>query len=291
MFGILWGKGAYLGTHPETIIARFPTAGGAERGDPVYVSGIKHGVIGNIEQVKGGVVMTLTLDRKATFTKNATASIMMLELMGGKKIEITEGTSEETFDPARDTLIGTASGDLSSLIALGSELSANIRSIAVRGDSLLTSLNAIFADESFRSDLRASASEARKAMENLNSVVAANRAALADAITNIKTLAAKLNTTVDNISEPMEKTVDEMRTFIAKASSSVTRADSILASLESVARDAKQDGTLAHKLLRDKAFASRLDSMLTNVSKLVEQVRFQGLDANIRFFNSSTPVK
>jgi hypothetical protein len=44
------------------------------------------------------------------------------------------------------------------------------------------------------------------------------------------------------------------------------------------------------RMLRDEGFADRLDSTLVSVRKLADQLRLQGLDANVRFFNSADPL-
>ena len=68
-------------------------------------------------------------------------------------------------------------------------------------------------------------------------------------------------------------------------------ADALLASLNEMMAEAKDKKSLLYRLTSDKEMANKLDSLLTNGHKLIEQIRLQGVDANIRFFHSTTPQK
>ncbi len=78
--------------------------------------------------------------------------------------------------------------------------------------------------------------------------------------------------------------VAETRATLAKANLLVLRVDSLMAG-------SNKENTLFYRLMKDQSFAKKLDSTLTILNNLFEQIRTQGVDANIRFFNSSKPSR
>jgi phospholipid/cholesterol/gamma-HCH transport system substrate-binding protein len=296
--GIMWAKGVYIGGHPESLIARFPSAGGAERGDPVFIRGLKRGIISDISaNERGEIIITMELGEKAPLRKDASATIMMLELMGGKKIEIDPGKTSAILDPARDTILGITSGDLSSLVALGGSLSDNVKSMAAKADSLIGSLNNFVNDPKLRENISGSIAEARTtihdadmAMRSMQSVVTENRAALKSTIDDIHSLSEKLNSTIDDLSPKAKTAFEDLRTFVAHANSAVSRADTSLAMVQQMLDEGKKNKSLLYKIMTDKQFSNRLDSTLIEASKLVHEIRYQGLNTNIRMFESGEPT-
>ncbi|MDP4237486.1 MAG: MlaD family protein, partial [Bacteroidota bacterium] len=178
LFGIGWAKGWHLGGVEHLLHAKFPTAGGIEAGDPVYIRGIKHGTVTTINSPPGrDVDITMDIDQPETLHKNATASIMMLELMGGKKVEIDEGNIG-SFDPAKDTLQGYFTGDISSLVALLSSLSGTLPSITHNLDTLLADISNFFDHGKFKDKTYALVDDAGKTITEFRDVLAENRATL-----------------------------------------------------------------------------------------------------------------
>jgi phospholipid/cholesterol/gamma-HCH transport system substrate-binding protein len=298
IFGIMWAKGFYFGTHPASLTARFPTAGGAERGDPVYYKGMKRGIISDISvNERGDVIMKLELNEKIALRSDATATIMMLELMGGKKIEIAPGTSATAFNQERDTLTGVTSGDLSSIVALGSSLSGDVRSIADKTDSLISSLSSILGDAKVQDDIKGGISEARVAVKDLSETLAAirglvaeNRSSLKSAIAEIEKLGTNVNQTVTDIGPSAKGAIEDTRAFIAKASKTIEKADIALDEIDKMLIDSRNNKSLLYKLTSDKDFANQIDSTLMHALKMIKEIRYQGLNTNVRMFQGAEPL-
>jgi phospholipid/cholesterol/gamma-HCH transport system substrate-binding protein len=298
VFGIMWAKGIYFGANPETLTVRFPDAGGAQRGDPVYIRGIKRGLVSNVSvNGRGEVIMDLQLDEKIALRKDASASIMMLELMGGKKIEIQPGQSATAFNVARDTIEGTTAGDLSTLVALVNSMSGNIKSIANKADSFLTSLNDIIGDPTVRENIKGSIAEARITIHNLNetltgvrTLVAENRTTLKNAIVELEKLAKNVNSTVDDLGPAAKATLEDTRAFIAKASKTIDKADIALDEIDKMLVDSRTNKSFLYKLTSDKAFGDQIDSTLMHALKLIKEIRYQGLNTNVRIFQGAEPL-
>ncbi|MEI8133731.1 MAG: MlaD family protein [bacterium] len=288
LLGVGWAKGWKLGSQEHLLIARFPSAGGIEQGDPVFIQGINHGKVASVTtSATGEVQMTLDIDETVALHKDATASIMMLELMSGKKVEILAG-STGSFDPKRDTLFGTYEGDLSSLIASIGAVSKNFPLLIRNIDSVLASVNDLFAAGELKKKTFTILDDAERSMKLIQSVIAENRSGLKSTIEEAEKLTKTLN---NSIAPGAMALMDSTKQFIHRAGHTLDGADSLLAGLNEIITHAKDKKSLIYKLTSDPEFANRLDSLLISGHKLVDQLRLQGLDANIRFFKSSTPEK
>jgi len=291
LFGIGWAKGWHFGGEQHLLHARFPTAGGIEKGDPVYIRGIKHGTVTEINSPPGKEVdITMNLDQLEVLHKDATASILMLELMSGKKVEIEEGTTGQ-LDPSRDTIKGSFDGDISTLVALLSSLKGNLPSIVRNLDTVLGNLTDFFGKGQFKEKAYSTLDDADKTLKDLHDVLMENRASLKRTLDQADTLTRELNSTVVSLRPDAKALLDSMRIFLRGAGKTLLGADTLLGSLNDMMAAAKGKNSLLYRLTNDKEMANRFDSLLINGHKLIEQIRLKGVDANIKFFNSTIPSK
>lgn len=298
VFGIAWAKGVYFGAKPETLTIRFPNAGGAERGDPVYIRGIKRGFISEVDvNERGEVIMELQLDVKMPLRRDASASIMMLELMGGKKVEILPGVSQTAFNSSTDTIEGTSAGDLSTLVALVNSMSESLRSIVGKADTLFTSINDVIGDPKVRADIKGAIAEARIALKDVSvtlrdvrTLIAENRTSLKNTIAELEKLSTNMNAAVNDLAPAAKAAIADTRAFIAQASATLEKADIALTEIDKMLIDSRTNKSLLYRLTSDKEFGERIDSTLINAQKLIKEIRMQGLNANIRFFQGADPL-
>ncbi len=298
VFGIAWAKGVYFGAKPETLTIRFANAGGAERGDPVYIRGIKRGLISDVDvNERGEVIMELQLDVKIPLRRDASASIMMLELMGGKKIEILPGVSQTAFNSSTDTIEGTSAGDLSTLVALVNSMSESLRSIVGKADTLFTSINDVIGDPKVRADIKGAIAEARIALKDVSvtlrdvrTLIAENRTSLRNTIAELEKLSTNMNAAVNDLAPAAKAAIADTRAFIAQASATLEKADIALTEIDKMLIDSRTNKSLLYRITSDKEFGERIDSTLINAQKLIKEIRMQGLNANIRFFQGADPL-
>jgi phospholipid/cholesterol/gamma-HCH transport system substrate-binding protein len=290
IFGIGWAKQWHLGGHEEIVSAIFPTAGGLENGDPVLMSGLKRGTVKSVEPNGTGAVVTMTLDVPADLRSDAHASISMLELMSGKKVELWPGVSPEKL-PKGTLISGNFSGDISSLVALLTSLSGNFQSIAGQADTLLTSLNEIIRDDTLKTKLGRTLDLADGTLTDVD--VAASRAAaiLQQNGPAIKKTLDDADSALHAVSSIVGENRAGFRVLIDSGGRAIADARGALARVDSLLASGDRKNTLLYRLTKDEGFAMRLDSTIISLQKLLEQLRLQGIDANIKFFSGPKPVK
>ncbi len=289
LMGIGWAKQWHIGGREEIITAIFPTAGGLEPGDPVMMSGLKRGTVATVQASGTEATVTMTLNEHADLRKDATASISMLELMSGKKVEIFPGVSQQPL-PKGQPIRGTYAGDISSLVAMITSFSGTFASIANQADTLLISLNAIIHDDTLKSKLNKTLNLANGTLTDVDAaasraakLLSENGPAITKTLSDADSALHALSSTLGENRAGIRVLIDSGGRAIADARAAMARVDSLLASGD-------RKNTLLYRLTKDEGFAMRLDSTVTSLQKLLEQIRLQGLDANIRLFNSSKPA-
>jgi phospholipid/cholesterol/gamma-HCH transport system substrate-binding protein len=296
VLGIAWAKGWGLGGAGFTTKAVFVTTGGLEVGDPVTINGVKRGAVSEIELRTNDVLVTLAFDKSVDLRRDARASITMLELMGGKKVDLLTGSSPEKLPPGQP-VPGVFAGDISSVVAAVGALSVTMGSISADADTLFTSLNGLLTPEA-RADLKSAVHEARTtlatinaAASRLNALAAANGPKLTNTLTQADRALTAFSDVLGENRAGIKMFIDSTTRAVAEARSSLARATSVAARLDSLLLDGSKQNSLLYRLMSDDHFATRLDSAVISLTKLSEQIRLQGVDANVRFFNSSNPSK
>src|ERR1043165_4308116 len=86
--GIMLGKGLGVGAS-HVLTFRFPSSGGIDIGAPVTVNGVRRGTVTSVENANGAVVLKANVSNIDDLHADASAVISMLEITGGKKIEVS----------------------------------------------------------------------------------------------------------------------------------------------------------------------------------------------------------
>ncbi len=294
--GIVWAKSWTVGGKIETARAIFPSAGGLEPGDPVTINGVKSGTVQSIQLEQADVIVTMNFTKHVDLRKDASASISMLELMSGKKVELALGRSSEPLPPLA-LIPGNYTGDISSLVGTVTVLANTLETITGRTDTLFTFLNKMLKDD-FAGKLNQTVDQARSALVSLGNVADnANNMIVEDAPAFKRTL-AQAETATNELSLALSENRPGIRMFIDSGARALTegramlqKANTLVSRFDSLISGNSEQKTVFYKLMKDPAFALRVDSVVTSLTKLVEQIRFQGIDANIRFWESSKPIK
>ncbi len=280
IFGIGWAKGWHYGAKQYALNATFPTASGLEPGDPVYVRGLKRGTVDKVVETDGHIFVKIELFEPVTLHKDASASIAMLELMGGKKIDVNPGTSGP-FDAAKDTLAGNASGDLSSIVSFVNSLTGTVETMAYRVDTVLSSINDIFGAGALKQRTYKLLDEATVALTDVRRTLDENKATIVKTITDIDLLATQGSNALAEIRPGVTMTLDSVRRFITRSEATINSADSLLNSISAILVEARENKSLLYKLTVDKQFSRQIDSTIRSVNLLLEQIRTGGADVNL----------
>jgi len=288
---IYFAKGLNLTETTANIVFEFENSGGISSGSPVVVSGVKRGSVTDVLMHNNKVYINATINKFDDLHSDATAIISILEITGGKKIEIIAGTAaSRQFNPNTDTIKGTSTSDLSTLITSLSGVTGNLTSIVVKLDNVISSIEKITSDTAAVRDLRNIISNTESATSDLASVLKTNKQTINSTLKDIATLSKELKDAVSNNKPEVEKIISDLtlsiaqiNKIIAKAEDSFSIADTLLININSIVSDIKSDnGGIVSKFIYDKNFSSKVDSLINTADTLLKTIKQHGINTNVR---------
>jgi phospholipid/cholesterol/gamma-HCH transport system substrate-binding protein len=288
VIGVMLGESFSLSGQQKTIQFMFPSSGGIKPSSPVVVNGVERGTVTKIENKNDSVLVTAFIDGIGDIYTDATARISILEITGGKKLEIFPGVSSQSISE-NHIIRGKTAADLGDLIADVGEVSVDLKRI-VRGlDTLIVNANGVLGDTVLMNDLRVTITNASEAMVRINDMVARNEGAINSSIANLSELSRELNSAVKEQKPNIERIIADMKQVSEKAVTLIDKVDNswedvskIASDVRKIIEDIQSNESLLNKLLYDKKLAQRLDSVMYNLGTFVEKIDQHGINVNVR---------
>jgi len=284
IIGITLGRGLYVSVNPVTVKIRFPNSGNIQISAPVFVNGVKRGAVASVRNDN----VTADLDNVREFRRDVSARISILEITGGKKIEIFPGKSPEKYKIG-DEIHGKTAADFADLVYMLGEIGNDGMLLIKRLDTLSVSINRIISDEQFINNLKNTVDNTAQISANANRLLSENINSIELTINNLKSITTELNESIkyneprfDTLITKFDLTLNDTRTLIAQTNKTIAEAELIVKDLKSMTDSVNHGSGFVNKLIYDKEFSMRIDSTISNLSKFIEHVQQYGINANIR---------
>ncbi len=286
--GMTLVRGCNVSVSQKYVNIRFPNSGGIQLSNPVVVNGVKRGKVTSIKNDKGSVLVEVIIDDISDIYSDAEAMITILEITGGKKIEINPGHSGQQFNPDKE-MPGKTSADIASLFILVGEMSQDLVSIVHRLDTLFDKFSVILNTEGFSENVTNIVKNTDELIGNANALLKQNLTNVNTIISDIRSLVSNMNTDYARFEPRLDTLIDNLNLAVNSANRMMTRIDTsissanhILTDVNSISSEIKNgQGTLS-RLIYDKEFASQLDSTVANLNELIELIRQYGINVNVR---------
>jgi phospholipid/cholesterol/gamma-HCH transport system substrate-binding protein len=286
--GITIGKGLIVGVSQNTLSFTFPSSGGIEIGAPIFINGVKRGSVISTENVNGGVAIAGSIDDISDLHPDAQAKISMLEITGGKKIDITPGIVSGNLDISKP-IAGTISADATELISLVGDLGADASVTVKRLDSVLAQANSLLSDGIVVKQLRNTIKNADELMITLNALMGDNKENMRNLIKDLGALAKDAKSAVNNNEPKLRSILTKLDSLAGSGQRLMAKTDTALAGVtdltvetKDMMKDIKTNGSFINKLLYDKSTSKSIDTTLQRVNDLLLKIHEHGLNANIR---------
>ena len=277
-----WAKNfSFVSNEKETTVL-FKNVAGLEVGDNVTVNGVRKGYVKEM-RIKGDqVFVVLSLDKDVNLSNDASFSVAMLDLMGGKRVEIQPGTSTEPFDYGKvheGKFLADIPYVMSMVGNMQEDISGSLKDIKVT----LKSLNNYLTDEQFNKNVKTSVANLSNVTEKLNSILSENRSGIQQLIANSNSLA-------QNTEELITKNKDNITSSLGSLKTVLQKTDTLLTKVNSLATETTDKKNNLGKLLYDKEFYNNLNISLKQLNELtkllIKQLQDEGVnvDAHISIF-------
>lgn len=274
-----WAKNYNLGSSQKELQLKFDNIAGLEIGDRVTINGIRKGIVESFKNEKNYVIVKTLMDSDADIREDAQFTILMLDLMGGKKIEINPGTSQTEIDYSQ-IQSGYFSGDISTAMAMLSSVQTDLVEVIKEVKISLNNMNEIFADKEFSNNVKTSFQNINKLSDQLSLLISSNKEDIADLINSSKNLTESANDLINENKEQLSESLKRLTEFINNSNTLVSKID------ESISEIKNKENNLG-KIIYDENFLKGLTETLDQVKELTkllkEQLEGKGInvDANI----------
>lgn len=275
-----WAKNFSLSSNENIIDVRFKNVSGLEIGDAVTVNGVRKGYVDDMVVNSESVNIKLRIDNSIQLKRDASFSISMLDLMGGKKVDIIPGISLEPFnyDVQHE---GTFNSDIPALMTLVGSYQVELTNIITETGTALTSLNKYLTDPQINSDLKNSLSNLNSLLVDVKKVLNENDQNISKLMQNSVELTEEAKSFITQNKEGITSSLTDLKTLLAKSDSLVSKFDRI------TDETTAQQNNLG-KMLYDEELLKSIKNTLTQLEELTKiilhQVQNEGINVDAHIF-------
>ncbi|PIP76642.1 MAG: ABC transporter substrate-binding protein [Ignavibacteria bacterium CG22_combo_CG10-13_8_21_14_all_37_15] len=272
-----WAKNFSLNSNRSGITIKFQNVAGLEIGDNVTVNGVRKGFVDDVVLKSDFVLVKVSLEPNIDLRKDAVFSIMMLDLMGGKKVEILPGNASDKLD-TKQLQNGSFSADVPSVMVMIGKLENELPQMFKQVNTTLSSLNEYLGDKNLQSDVKASASNLVAISVQLKDIINENRNQIKLLTSNSAELTLEARDFFAANKESLHTTINDVSALIKKT-------DTFISKLDALVVETKDQKNTAGRLLYDDKLFSDLKETLGNVKELIkvltEQLKNEGVNVDL----------
>ena len=276
---IIWAKNLSFFSEQKRIVVSYSMVPGLELGDLVTVNGVRSGNVVEIAQKYSHVLVTLTLDKDVKLQKDATFNLMMLDLMGGKKIEISPGVSPEEMN-YEEVQQGIFSGDVSTMMVMLNSLQSDLVGIIKDVRKSLDIVSELYDEGEFKDELYDILKSTKELTSDVSALVKENDE-------TIKSLLNQTDKLAKNANNLIEENDEKISTLLNKLNETAGKTNELIANMNALMDETKNKNNNLGKILYDEELFTKLKETLNELnelSKIVnEQMKGEGfkVDADI----------
>lgn len=275
-----WAKNFSLSSDSRLVKVMFNNVSGLEIGDQVTVNGMKKGFVKDMRVKPNKVVVELSINKDIKLKRDASFAISMLDLMGGKKVEVFPGVADSEIDYNK-IAIGQFFADIPSAMSLFGSVQDDIVTVLKDVKISLKSLNKYLTDERLSNDVKKSLSNLNLLTEKLNIILSENREDIRNLTQNTVELTEKSNEILTDNKQNIDELFFNLKSVFQKS-------DTLLTDLNKLSKETINQKNNAGKLLYDDKLILDLKKTLEQVNELtsilVEQLKSDGINVNAHIF-------
>ncbi|GMU96559.1 MULTISPECIES: MlaD family protein [Ignavibacterium] len=274
-----WAKNISIRSTENIIKVSFRNVAGLEIGDPVTVNGFRKGYVNDMKVLTNEVIVEIALDNDVILKEDATFSVSMLDLMGGKKIEIYPGESSVALN-LKEIHHGVFLSDIPAVMSLLGSVQDDLVTVLKDVKITLSSVNQYLTDEKLSNDLKQS-------LKNFNSLTAEINDLLKQNKENMKLLTNNVISLTENTNRLIETNEQNVSDLLKHMNEVVEKSNKLLTNVNQLSDETLQKQNNLGKILYDEELIKNIKTSLKQINELtsilIEQLKGKGInvDANI----------
>jgi phospholipid/cholesterol/gamma-HCH transport system substrate-binding protein len=274
-----WAKNFSITPTDNTVKVQFANTAGLEVGDPVTVNGVRKGFVEDISIKGEKVLVTMKISNDVALKEDANFGISMLDLMGGKKVEVNPGSSNNLLD-YNQVQSGTFYADIPYVMSMVGSFQKDITSTISDLKVTLNSLNDYLGDRKLNNDIKASMSNLNEVTKKLNILIDENR-------NNLKQLTANTVELTEDTKNFFNQNKESFNASAKELQNVLVNSDSLITKLNRFTDEVRNKKNNLGKIIYDEKLYDNITQSLKQLNELtkimIEQLQKDGLkvDANI----------
>ena len=275
-----WARNFSLSSSDNLVKVKFNNVSGLEIGNNVTVNGVRKGHVKDFVIQGSSVIVTLSISNDIVLKKDSKFSLESTDLMGGRKIEVNPGNSNEELDYSV-LQEGTYITDIAGMISLFSDIQDKITVIANESVKTLKGINSLLDDKSFIAGLKTSVDNLNSLTLKLDLVLAENRDNIKEISENTKTITSDTKLFLKENSANIEKSIANLNKLLVKS-------DSLITSLNYLSQETTMGGNNLGKILYNDSLYYDLTQSIKTLKVLSEiilqQIQTDGIKVDASIF-------
>ena len=276
LFGFSVFKNWTLGKAQYEIRMHFPTSSGLQTGDQVSVNGVRAGAVSTVTLEDAGVMVTAMIDQNFAVYREGLPVIQMIELMGGKKIDIRQ-LGEGVPADAGFIMQGKVEPDIAGALGALGDMQGNIQNIGIQADSLLRSINGVMGDKRFIASLKETVGNLHTLSGDLRRYVSRNEGNIERITINLAALTTRADTMLAELQPRVSSTLGKTDRLLGNA-------DTLITGVRELITEIRASRGLLHTAVFDTNLVRRFDSMLGKLDSLSNIIINGEFTTNISLF-------
>ena len=275
-----WAKNFSVSSSDNLLKVRFSKVSGLEIGNNVTVNGVRKGFVKDFVIQGSSVIVTISLSNEIQLKKDAKFSLESTDLMGGRKIEVNPGVSDENMDYSI-VQQGNYITDIAGMISLFSDIQDKISIIANESVKTLQGINSLLEDEKFIQGLRTSVDNLNSLTAKLDVMISENQENIKLISENTKEITTDTKLMIKENKQNVEKSLQNLNVLLIKS-------DSLITSLNYLTQETTTGKNNLGKILYDDSLYFNLTQSMELLKKLsgliLQQLQTDGLKVDAYIF-------
>ena len=277
-----WAKNFTISSAQNNVTIEFSNAAGLEVGDNVTVNGVRKGNVEDIRIDGDNVYVKITVSNDVQLKKDAHFSLSMIDLMGGKKIEISPGTSPEPLDLSK-VQKGVFTADIPAVMTMLGSVQDDLVTTLKQVKIAVTSVNKYLTDQQLNDEIKSSVKNLNELTINVNRLIDENRAGIKKLTDNSVQLTNEAKNFIADNKKDIAGSIKDVSVVLKNTDTLITR-------LNEFTTEIKGQKNNLGKLIYDDNLIKDLNSSVKQINELtkiiLDQIKNKGLkvDAKVNLF-------
>ena len=275
MISIFWGKKLSGTVEYKKIAIRFENSNNLRSGDEIFVRGVDVGRIVSVELKQDHVFVIGEIDQVIDIKKDAVASVINKELMGGRVMLLDPGVSDTLFND-EGSIMGKSGKSITETVSELGNLVNGLEELVDNINVILPKKNLDVTIGEFTDLARSLKSDVKELKKGANFTLK-KADVLIDSIGLAIEEGKKSLTSIGNLAPDLKNISVKLDSFIVQSDVTVKNFNKKLNLL--------QDTTnTVGKVFTSPEMYLQLEKTINGIDSLVRQIKKEGFNANIDFF-------